>query len=313
MRRSLEIPESLDGYRLDQALASLCPDYSRTRLQQWIKLGHVLLAGEVSRSRDRVTPGQSIDINIPEDDSNELSTVIAQDIPVNVVHEDSNIIVIDKPWNLVVHPAAGNRDGTLQNGLLYRYPELAQVPRAGLVHRLDKDTTGLMVVARTLESHTEIVRQLQAREMRREYEAVVHGVMVSGGRVDAPVGRHAVDRKRMAVTANGRQARTYYRVIKKFKSHTHLRLRLESGRTHQIRVHMSHIRYPIVGDPVYGGRFRVPPGASQELIHYLQGFSRQALHAVYLELIHPLTKKPVHWSSPLPGDMQQLISVLDGQ
>ncbi len=310
MKSSFEIPENLDGLRLDQALACLCPEYSRARLQKWIKQGDVLLSGKACRPRDSVAVGQTVEIAVAAVSVEVDESIIAQDLPLTVVYEDADLIIIDKPQNLVVHPAAGNREGTLQNGLLFHYPELSQVPRAGIVHRLDKDTTGLMVVARTLKSHTELVRQLQAREMGREYEAVVHGVMISGGLVDAPIGRHPVDRKRMAVTQNGKSARTHYRVLDKFKSHTHVRLKLESGRTHQIRVHMSHIRYPIVGDPVYGGRRRVPAGASQEIIALLQGFSRQALHAAHLELVHPSTQNLVHWDSPLPADMQHLISEL---
>lgn len=310
MKLTLEIPDNLQGFRLDQALASLCPEYSRARLQKWIKQGEILLDGGVVRPREPVSTGQLIEINIDDGAGEAGDDVVPQNLPLNVVYEDSDIIVIDKPAGLVVHPAAGNTDGTLQNGLLFHYPELAQVPRAGIVHRLDKDTTGLMVVARHLKSHTDLVRQLQARDMGREYEAVVQGVMVAGGVVDAKIGRHRVDRKRMAVTENGKEARTHYRVITRFDRHTHIRLKLESGRTHQIRVHMAHIRYPIVGDPTYGGRNRVPAGATAALIDTLRNFPRQALHAVRLELTHPSSKQVVHWDSPLPADMSRLIEVI---
>ncbi len=235
-----------------------------------------------------------------------------QDIPLNVVYEDTDLIVLNKPAGFVVHPAAGNPDGTLQNALLFYYPELRLMPRSGIVHRLDRDTTGLMVVARTLQSHTDLVRQLQARQMEREYEAIVNGVMIAGGRVDALIGRHPVNRKRMAVVTNGKDAITHYRVLEKFRAHTHIRLKLESGRTHQIRVHMSHIRYPIVGDPVYGGRKKIPVGATSILKKLLLEFPRQALHARRLTLLHPANKKQIGWEAPTPSDMQTLLQGLRG-
>ncbi|MNO94070.1 Ribosomal large subunit pseudouridine synthase D [compost metagenome] len=235
---------------------------------------------------------------------------VAQDIDLEIVYEDEQILVIDKPAGLVVHPAAGHQDGTMLNALLHHVPELANVPRAGIVHRLDKDTTGLMVVAKTLEAHTNLVAQLQARSVSRIYEAIVVGVIVSGGKIDAPMGRHGVMRQKMAVVPTGKQAISHYRVLERFRSHTHTRVKLETGRTHQIRVHMAHIGYPLVGDPVYGGRFRIPPGANPTLVESLRDFPRQALHARFLELDHPATGVRMKWESPLPDDFTWLLSLL---
>uniref|UniRef100_UPI0010696BE5 23S rRNA pseudouridine(1911/1915/1917) synthase RluD n=1 Tax=Pseudomonas aeruginosa TaxID=287 RepID=UPI0010696BE5 len=235
---------------------------------------------------------------------------LAQDIELEIVYEDEHILVIDKPAGLVVHPAAGHQDGTLLNALLYHVPDIANVPRAGIVHRLDKDTTGLMVVAKTLEAHTKLVAQLQARSVSRIYEAIVIGVITSGGTIDAPIGRHGVQRQKMAVVDAGKVAVSHYRVLERFRAHTHTRVKLETGRTHQIRVHMSHIGYPLVGDPVYGGRFRIPPVASQTLVQTLREFPRQALHARFLELDHPATGVRMKWESPLPEDFLWLLSLL---
>jgi 23S rRNA pseudouridine1911/1915/1917 synthase len=231
-------------------------------------------------------------------------------LPLAIVYEDAAILVVNKPAGLVVHPGAGNRAGTLQNALLHHAPELVQLPRAGLVHRLDKQTSGLLVVARTLEAHTRLVAALQAREFAREYAAVVSGVMTGGGTVDAPLGRHATDRLRMSVREGGREAVTHYRVLKRFRAHTHISVQLETGRTHQIRVHMAHIRYPLVGDPVYGRRVALPPAASPLLKQTLQDFHRQALHARRLGLKHPLSGESMHWEAPLPQDMQDLLAAL---
>jgi len=218
--------------------------------------------------------------------------------------------VIDKPAGLVVHPGAGNAAGTLQNALLHFDPELANLPRGGIVHRLDKDTSGLLVVARTLKAHTALVRALEVHEVEREYEAVCVGVMTGGGTVEAPIGRHPVDRLRQAIREDGREATTHYRVIQRFRGHTHLRLQLETGRTHQIRVHMAHIHYPLVGDRVYGGRLLLPKGASVELVEMLRGFKRQALHAARLAFEHPVNRKPVECVAPLPEDLQELLQGL---
>ena len=308
MKQSIEIPEEYCGKRLDQALAVLLPDYSRSRLQHWIREGRVLVDGQVFRPRDTVHGGEKVVVDAAE--TAEKNNCEPEDLPISVSYEDDDLIVLVKAAGMVVHPAAGNYAGTLQNALLFHYPDLIAIPRAGIVHRLDKDTSGLMVIARSLRAHSNLVEQLQTRQMGREYEAVVNGIMVAGGTVDEPIGRHPVDRKRMAVVRNGKQAITHYRVIKKFRQHTHIRVKLESGRTHQIRVHMSHIKYPLVGDPVYGGRRRIPAGASEQLIEQLDSFPRQALHAVQLELQHPADGRTMLWQSALPDDMQQLINLL---
>ncbi|MDE1984887.1 MAG: 23S rRNA pseudouridine(1911/1915/1917) synthase RluD, partial [Gammaproteobacteria bacterium] len=256
------VPASLAGLRLDQALAQLFPEYSRSRLTQWIKDGRVMLDEHAPRPRDSVVGGQRLRLTVVEEPLVELKP---QALPLEVVYADAGLIVINKPAGLVVHPGAGNPAGTLQNALLHYAPELVNVPRCGLVHRLDKDTSGLLAVARTLEAHTRLVAALAAREFEREYEAVVMGVMTGGGTVDAPIARHAVDRKRMSVREGGRAAVTHYRVIQRFRAHTHVSVKLETGRTHQIRVHLAHIRHPLVGDPVYGRRLAIPADATLSL------------------------------------------------
>ncbi len=302
-----EIPLELAGRRLDQVLAELFADYSRSRLTQWLKQGHVLVDGEQRKPRDKVAGGEQVSLRVePERDER----FEAEPIPLEIVYEDEAIIVINKPPGLVVHPAAGNWQGTLLNALLYHDPNLAAVPRAGIVHRLDKLTSGLLVVARTLEAQTSLVAQLQERSLTREYDAVVNGVLTGGGRVDEPIGRHGVDRKRMAVTHSGKEAVTHYRVAERFRAHTHIKVKLETGRTHQIRVHMAHLKYPLVGDPVYGGRLRLPPASSELMQQALRRFPRQALHASRLGLIHPLSGEYMEWQVPLPKDMAQLLEVL---
>ena len=301
------IPATCAGMRLDQALAELLPQYSRSRLQQWLKAGQLRVDGAIRRPRDSVAGGERV--------SGELmltaeTTAAAQNIPLTVLYEDADLLVISKPAGLVAHPAAGNRDGTLVNALLHHAPELAALPRAGLVHRLDKDTTGLLVVARSLRAHTALVEQLQARAIEREYLAVVNGVPVAGGTVDAPIGRHPLDRQRMAVTPGGKPAVTHYRVLRRFRAHTLLQVKLETGRTHQIRVHMVHNRLPLLGDPVYGGRPRVPPGASPRCLETIQQFRRQALHAERLALTHPVTGERREWQAELPADLAELIAAL---
>jgi 23S rRNA pseudouridine1911/1915/1917 synthase len=302
-----QIPAEMFGKRLDQALAKMFPDYSRARLQEWVKSGQVTLDGQVPRAKDKVRGGEQVSIHAELEEDVET---VAQDIPLNILFEDDEIIVLHKPAGLVVHPAAGNRDGTLQNALLFHRPELASLPRAGIVHRLDKDTSGLMVVAASLHAHKFLVDAMQARRIEREYEAVVTGVMTAGGIIDEPIGRHPVDRKRMAVRAGGKPAITHYRVLERFRAHTWIRVKLETGRTHQIRVHMAFRRYPIVGDPVYGGRLRIPPGCSEALDHVLRNFPRQALHAVRLALPHPGTGEIMEWHADLPEDMQHLLACL---
>ncbi|GLE61291.1 TPA: 23S rRNA pseudouridine(1911/1915/1917) synthase RluD [Pseudomonas aeruginosa] len=307
IQRAAEVPFELGGQRLDQIAAQLFPEHSRSRLAGWIKDGRLTVDGAVLRPRDIVHSGAQLVLQAEQEAQGEW---LAQDIELEIVYEDEHILVIDKPAGLVVHPAAGHQDGTLLNALLYHVPDIANVPRAGIVHRLDKDTTGLMVVAKTLEAHTKLVAQLQARSVSRIYEAIVIGVITSGGTIDAPIGRHGVQRQKMAVVDAGKVAVSHYRVLERFRAHTHTRVKLETGRTHQIRVHMSHIGYPLVGDPVYGGRFRIPPVASQTLVQTLREFPRQALHARFLELDHPATGVRMKWESPLPEDFLWLLSLL---
>jgi len=304
---TVSIPPEQAGQRLDQALAALLPDYSRSRLKGWIESGEVRVDGSVRRPRDKVLGGESVAIHasLPEDGRAE-----PQSIPLMLAHEDRHLYVIDKPAGLVVHPGAGNPDQTLQNALLALDPKLAQLPRAGIVHRLDKDTSGLLVVARTVKAHTALVRMLEERDIHREYQAICRGVMTAGGTVDAPIDRHPTDRVRMAVRQGGRESVTHYRVIKRFRAHTHVRVQLETGRTHQIRVHLAHAGFPIVGDRVYGGRWSLPKGASEELIAALRAFPRQALHAARLEFAHPVSGKALECASPLPADMLELLAVL---
>lgn len=296
------------GLRLDQVLADLFPEYSRSKLKTWIQEGNVAVNGEVitvprhkMQMDELVTVQAEMDVQVTSE---------AQDIALNIVYEDEHILVINKPADLVVHPGAGNPSGTVLNALLNHCPEIDKVPRAGIVHRLDKDTTGLMVVAKTIPAQTHLVDQLQRREMSREYEAVALGTMVAGGIVDAPIGRHATKRTHMAVREMGKPAVTHFRVIEKFRAYTHLRLKLETGRTHQIRVHMAHIKHPLLGDQVYGGRPRLPKGASEEFIAALRGFQRQALHAAQLSLFHPETEEWMTWKAPLPQDMQDLLKAV---
>ena len=292
---------------MDQVLAQLFPDYSRARLQQWIKAGQVLVNGKQRRAKDKMEGGEQIEL---EATSEEEVSWQGEDIPLSIVYEDEHIIIVNKPAGMVVHPAAGNYDGTLVNALLHHAPELNEVPRAGIVHRLDKETSGLLAVARNLKSQKHLVDLLQARVMKRQYQAVACGVMTAGGTVDAPIARHPVDRKRMAVVESGKHAVTHYRVMQRFRLHTHIRIDLETGRTHQIRVHMAHIRYPLVGDQVYGQRLRLPPDCSDALADTLCNFKRQALHAARLGLEHPSSGEMMEWEAALPEDMQQLAALL---
>ncbi len=302
-----EVPYDLGGQRLDQIAAQLFSEHSRSRLSAWIKEGQLTVDGEVVRPRDIVHGGAILLLETEQEAQGEW---VAQDIPLNIVYEDEHILVIDKPSGLVVHPAAGHLDGTLLNALLHHVPDIINVPRAGIVHRLDKDTTGLMVVAKTIEAHTKLVTQLQARSVSRIYEAIVLGVVVAGGKIDAPIGRSSAQRQRMAVTAGGKPAISHYRVLERYRLHTHVRVKLETGRTHQIRVHMAHVGFPLIGDPAYGGRFRIPPAASPTLLQTLKEFPRQALHARFLQLDHPATGKRMKWESPLPEDFVWLLTLL---
>jgi 23S rRNA pseudouridine1911/1915/1917 synthase len=301
------VPDSAAGRRLDAVLAELFPEYSRSRLSAWVKSGDVSVNGAPARGRDPVRGGESVMLSAVQETQ---THAVAEDIPLDVLYEDAHVFVIDKPAGLVVHPGAGNPAGTLVNALLHRDPDLDKLPRAGIVHRLDKDTSGVMVVARTLPAHTALVAQLSARQVHRQYLAVVVGALVSGGTVDAAIDRHPRDRLRMAVREDGKEAVTHYRLRERFRNHTALECRLETGRTHQIRVHMQHRKHPIVGDPLYGGSFKLPKGASDAFIAALRGFKRQALHAEVLEFAHPLTGEPVRCSAPVPDDMQQLLRLL---
>jgi 23S rRNA pseudouridine1911/1915/1917 synthase len=307
-----ELAVELGGLRLDQAAAQAFPEYSRARLQQWLKDGRVLVNGRTPKGKERVMGGEQVELRIEPEPSEDITPEV---LPLDIVYEDAALIIVNKPVGLVVHPAAGNRSGTLLNGLLAHCPQLAQLPRGGIVHRIDKDTSGLLVVAKTLQAHQSLVAQLQEHSVTRQYEAVVCGVIIAGGTIDAPIGRHLSQRQKRAVVEpeapDARPAVTHYRVKARFRSHTHVALQLETGRTHQIRVHLAHIGFPIVGDPTYGGRLKLPKGAVPELLDFLQQFKRQALHARVLGFEHPDSGEYVEWESPVPPDFQQLLSLLE--
>jgi 23S rRNA pseudouridine1911/1915/1917 synthase len=311
-----EIPLAFAGQRLDQVLAQLLPDYSRSRLQQWIRAGQVRVDGVASVPRAKVAGGEQVSLRVEAGAPGVNLTAqltaqpTAEPVPLDLVYEDPHLRVINKAAGQVMHPGAGNPSGTVQNGLLFIDPALADIPRCGIVHRLDKDTTGLVVVARTLSAHKRLVEQLQARSMKRQYQALLTGELISGGRVDAPIGRHPVDRQRMAVRPGGRPAITHYRVLERFRHYTRVEVSLETGRTHQIRVHMAHIGHALWGDQVYGRRARIPPGSGSALAECLGGFRRQALHAQSLRLRHPSSGKVMEWMAPLPTDMGELLYAL---
>lgn len=308
MTRLVEsVPEELAGLRVDQVLAEMFSEYSRSKLQTWMKAGRVLVNGVPLKPKDRLEGGENIELDA------EPEVVIrceAQDIPLNIVFEDKSLLIVNKPAGLVVHPAVGNWSGTLQNALLNHLPKLATLPRAGIVHRIDKDTSGLLMIAKTLQAHFALTEQLQERSIHREYIAVVKGRMISGGTVDEPIGRHPTDRIRYAVRENGKEAVTHYRVMERFARHTSIRVKLETGRTHQIRVHMAHVRFPLVGDMLYAGRFQQISDSTDELKEMLKNFKRQALHAAKLGLLHPDTDEYMEWEQPLPQDMLELIAAL---
>jgi 23S rRNA pseudouridine1911/1915/1917 synthase len=303
------VPEELAGKRLDQVLAELFSDYSRSRLQKWVKSGKVTVNGGSMTVKEKVAAGDRIELH-PE------AVPVIEDAPerieLDILYEDDDLLVVNKPAGLVVHPAAGNPSGTLLNGLLHHDPSLEALPRAGIVHRLDKETSGLLVVARSQRAHKYLIDMLQKREIHREYRTVVNGLMVAGGTVDEPIGRHPTQRTKMAVVYNesAKPAMTDYRVLERFRAHCLLQVKLHSGRTHQIRVHMAHIRHPVVGDPLYGGRLQIPSGCSEELREALRSFKRQALHAFRLGFEHPVSGEWVEWESPLPEDMERLLAVL---
>ena len=300
------IPLEAAGRRFDAALAELFPEYSRSRLSAWIKAGDVLLDGVQVIPRHILHGGEVVELNVRLQREVKANP---EDIDLDIRYEDEEVIIVNKPPGLIAHPGAGNPDGTLQNALLHHDPGLAGIPRAGLVHRLDKNTSGLMVVARSLRAHTSLVEQLSARSVHRQYEALVYGAMVAGGKIDQPIGRHPVDRLRQAVREDGRDAVTHYRVREKFRAMTLVECRLETGRTHQIRVHMAHVRHPIVGDLSYGN-LRLPKAATPELIEALRSFRRQALHAEKLEFAHPGSGETMTFEVARPADMEALISTV---
>ena len=302
------IPERMTGDRLDVALSEMLPDYSRSKITAWIKSGDALINNKTFKPKDKVNGSQVVMLSLNKKQNNDWS---AENIALNIVFEDEDIIIINKPFGLVTHPGAGNWNGTLANALLYYDPELSKLDRAGIVHRLDKNTSGLMVIARNEKSQKYLVEQLQSHSVVREYSAIVYGHMISGGSVNDPIGRDPKDRIKQAVSSNGKDATTHYRVIDRFKSHTHVKAILETGRTHQIRVHLSHIGYPLLGDPMYGGRVRFPKKASEILKESLLGFKRQALHSKKLTLNHPSTGELMSWKAPLPDDMLELLNILD--
>ena len=303
------VPQSLAGIRLDQALAKMFPQFSRSRIKSWILQGQVSVDGELIRPKDAVQGGALVTLR-PQ------AEVVVQSVPesidLQVAYEDQHLLVIVKPAGLVVHPGAGNHRGTLMNGLLFYAPELAELPRAGIVHRLDKDTSGLLLVGKTLEAHTVLVRQMADRAISRHYLAVCKGVLTGGGTIDAPIGRHPVDRLRMHVVENGKPAVTHYRVLQRFAAYTCVDVRLETGRTHQIRVHFAHRRHPLLGDQTYGGRLALPAGASDRLRQTLQKFRRQALHAEKLSFPHPVNGEQVFVQADPPDDFKALLDVLRG-
>ena len=301
------IPDEWAGERVDQALAKLFSDYSRSRLQAWLKDGQILINGQVKRAKDKVLGGEQVKLQVILSSENAWE---AEAIPLNIVYEDEQLLIINKPANMVVHPAAGNFSGTMLNALLHHAPELEAIPRAGIVHRLDKETSGLLVVARTLTAQKLLVEQLQARSFLREYDAIVTGLIIAGSTINEPIGRHPVNRKKMAVNEKGKPAITHYRVSERFRSFTKLIVKLETGRTHQIRVHMAHIGHPLLGDPVYGGRFQLPARCDDTFEQVLRKFRRQALHARHLGLIHPATNEFIEWDVEMPQDMITLQDAL---
>ena len=302
------IPERMTGLRLDVALSEMLPDYSRSKIIAWIKSGEALINQKPFKPKDKVNGSEIVELTISQKQNNDW---VGEDIPLNIVFEDEDIIVLNKAVGLVTHPGAGNWSGTLANALLHYEPKLATLDRAGIVHRLDKNTSGLMVVAKNEKSQKYLVEQLQTHSVTREYSAIVYGHMIAGGTIDEAIGRDTKDRVKQAVSSNGKEAVTHYRVIDRYQNHTHVKAILETGRTHQIRVHLSHIGYPLIGDPMYGGKVRFPKKADAVLKEALVSFKRQALHARKLTLIHPISGELMSWKAPLPEDMLALLDVLN--
>ena len=301
------IPNRMTGNRLDSSLSEMLPQYSRSKITAWIKAGDALINNKTFKPKDKVTKSEEVSLTLTEKQNNNW---LAEDIPIQIIYEDHDIIVINKDFGLVTHPGAGNWTGTLANALLYYDSNLSKLDRAGIVHRLDKNTSGLMVVARNAKSQKYLVEQLQNHSVHREYSAIVYGHMIAGGTIDEPIGRDSRDRVKQAVSMSGKDAVTHYRAIDRFKSHTHVKAILETGRTHQIRVHLSHVGHSLIGDLMYGGRVRFPKKASEELKLALVNFKRQALHSKKLTLTHPISGDLMSWKAPLPDDMQKLLDDL---
>ena len=305
---SFVIPDDLFGLRVDKALTKLCQDYSRSTVQGWIKKGLVLLDDEVPRQKDKVLGGETLEVSIPKQQQGDW---LSQDIDIDCIYEDEHMLVINKPAGLVVHPGAGNPDGTLLNALLHHYPDNRAIARAGIVHRLDKDTSGLMVVAKTEAARLGLTAQLVDHSLHREYLALANGRIISGNTIDEPIGRDKGDRRKMAINMMGKEAVTHYRVDQRFRNHTLVRVQLETGRTHQIRVHMTHIGFPLVGDQTYGRRLAIPGDCHAELETQLRAFKRQALHATRIEYEHPITGEHESWQHDMPEDMQALVDACE--
>ena len=301
------MPARLKGARLDSALSEMLPDYSRSKITNWIKSGDALINKKTFKPNDKVNGDETVHLILSQTDNTRW---FPEEIDLNIVFEDEDIIVINKPFGLVTHPGAGNWSGTLANALLHYDKNLSKLDRAGIVHRLDKNTSGLMVVAKNTRSQTFLVEQMQNHLVEREYSAIVYGHMISGGTVKENIGRDSKDRLKQAISKSGKEAITHYRVINRFKSHTYVKVILETGRTHQIRIHLSHIGHPLIGDPTYGGRVRFPKKACQELKEVLNIFGRQALHSKKLSLIHPVSGESMTWKTDLPDDMKELLNIL---
>ena len=303
------LPERFGGKRIDSALAEMMPNFSRSKITSTIKAGDALLNGYTFKPKDKVSGEEIVYFNLKQKQNNQW---VAENIPLDIVYEDEDILIINKPFGLITHPGAGNWEGTLANALLHYNADLSRLDRAGIVHRLDKNTSGLMVVAKNPKSQKYLVEQFQTHSVEREYSAIVYGNMISGGTVDDPIGRDSKDRIKQAVRANGKDAVTHYRVINRYANHTHVKASLETGRTHQIRVHLSFIGHPLVGDPLYGGRLRFPKKAGEEIKEALKAFQRQALHSKKLTLKHPITGNEMSWEIELAEDMTMLLDVLNG-
>lgn len=312
LQKQITVPREYHSQRIDTVLAQLLPEYSRSLISNWIKTGSITLNHKACKPKDKALGGDLIEVNVDfiETEIN-FNQCEPEAIPLKIAFEDEEVLVVNKPAGLVVHPGAGNKNHTLVNALLHHAPDLAHLPRAGIIHRLDKDTTGLLIVAKSLTAHTSLIRQMQAREIQRHYITLAQGHVISGGTIDTGFGRHPRNRLKMTVTGQGRQAITHYTINKQYKDFTLLDVHLMTGRTHQIRVHLAHINHPVVGDQLYGGRMRLPANASDQLRAVLQQFKRQALHACYLAFYHPVTEKEMAFEAPLPDDFKRLLDTLD--